>query len=179
MSSAHTLHSIPYCGIIKFYSWKERTCTVILTQKGPLEFTHSFIQQIFIECLLCARHHCVRHQRYSHENYRHVSCSVQFTGERTHNWKVELYLTHAKNRKIGCAEFWSPLLHPIGEGRIPTIGLWRWLKTWHTIRNGWDLQQFSSHRYSQPRGRHCMPRRDTWDHSGTEWTSEGHRRWVL
>ena len=64
------LHPIPHCEIIKLYSWKERAYTVILTQKGPLEFTHSLIQPIFIKCLFSVRNHCAKQQGYSHEIMR-------------------------------------------------------------------------------------------------------------
>lgn len=99
MHSAYTPHFTTNHEIVKFYGWKERTDTKLLTQKWPLEVTHSFIQQIFIKGLLSARHHCARHQGYSHENYRHVSCFVWFTGERTRNHKLEIYLRNIKNRK--------------------------------------------------------------------------------
>ena len=82
MQPAHMLHPIPYCAIIKLYSWKERAYTIILTQKGPLEFTHSLIQQIFIKCLFSVRNHCARHQGHSSEimGMFPVLCGLPETG---------------------------------------------------------------------------------------------------
>lgn len=46
--------------------------------------------------------------------------------------------------------FSGPALLPVGEGRIPTLGLWgRRLSTCHLTLHRWDPQQHISHLYSQ------------------------------
>lgn len=101
---SHT-HSITNRGIIKLDSWKEIMCSVTLTGKESLEFTHSFIQQIFIKCLRNAKHQCTCHQGYSDENYGVLPalCSLQERRQIIGKWKYMWYMLRIE--KLGALWF--------------------------------------------------------------------------
>lgn len=93
-------------------SWNNKTgqlkrdkCSVTLTGKESLEFTHSFIQQIFIKCLRNAKHQCIWHQGYSDENYGvfPALCSLQERRQIIGKWKYMWYMLRIE--KLGSLWF--------------------------------------------------------------------------
>lgn len=71
----------------------------------------------------------------------------------------------ASSLQCACSVFSSPLLHHVGDWRVPQPGLLAWLKRGHLTLDRWDREQFFSYTYSQPEEEDSALCRVTWSYA--------------